>query len=131
MNIWVWHGTSTTHRADIVRQGLRDPYVTDDPVRARYYAAEEAESGGEPLVLDFAVESGALRYDDAAMNEPVLAELADRDAAWDQAQAEHPEWLSGSPRSLRIPPQAWQVSWAGVGSARIAGTIPARLIHGL
>jgi hypothetical protein len=129
MDIKVWHGTSTRHRADIRAHGLVDPYVTDRPDRARYYAAEEAEAGGEPLVLEFAVAPAALRYDRPAMEEPVMAAESRRDAAWTRAERAHPEWVHGE--SLSIPPEAWEVSWKGVGSARVAGTIPAERLRGL
>ena len=119
----VFHGTSSQHFEEMRAQGLRSPYVTDTYERAYYYAECETEvSGGDPEVLTFEVPVAQLRYDAPAMDEPVLAAEAARDAAWNLAATGHPEWLDAA-GYLRVPATAWEVSWTGVGSARTEGLI--------
>jgi len=115
------HGTTTALMDSIRRDGLRDPYLASSRALAEYYAGTAVdERGGHPLVLEcLDIEESLLRMDRPAMNEPVgcddgcvekVCELADRD---------HPE-LRGD---AAIPAGMWLVSWAGVGSAKYAGTV--------
>jgi hypothetical protein len=118
-----FHGT-TADAADRARhEGLDRPFLTDCPQRAAYYAdCAVEETGGEPVILVVTVpDEGVLRYDGAAMCEPVHADPALRDAAWQRAADAHPEWLHGE--MIHVPGRAWRVSWEGVGSVRADATL--------
>ena len=120
----VYHGTSTGRRSSIMESGLTDPFVGNRQELAEYYAEEASEDDNtDLLVLVFDADAGEIRYDGAAMDEPVMASEAARDKAWADAAADHPEWVDRG--YIVVPERAWQVSWAGVGSARIEGTIDA------
>lgn len=113
----VYHGTSTgtLHRA-ASNGGLVDPFVTPCEDIAWYYAEQAAEVDGTiPTVVTLDVNESQLRYDGAAMDEPVMASDDTRDAAWNTAAAEHPEWLQNG--YIVVPSEAWSVSWTGVQSA--------------
>lgn len=118
-----FHGTTSAVAARARGEGLDRPFLTDSPVRAAYYADCAAEeTGGDPIVLTVTVpDATVLRYDGAAMCEPVMADPDLRDAAWNQAAVEHPDWLHGD--LIHVPEDAWQVSWSGVGSVRAAGRL--------
>lgn len=116
------HGTTTRRLGSVQASGLKDPCLTDELEVAEHYAEVAAEEdGSEPLVLWVEV-AGAydLRYDRAAMEEPVLVPEGRRDRAWDRAEAEHPEWVRGG--YLHVPETAWEVSYEGAASVRAAGT---------
>jgi hypothetical protein len=112
-----FHGTS---ESNLARAGekLSRPYVTDSEERAWYYAKEAAtEDESDPVVVLVLIPGPeVLAYDGYAMDEPVLADDAGRDAAWGRAGREHPDWQEGG--CLIVPSDAWEVSWVGVGSAK-------------
>lgn len=124
----LFHGTSSEHLPAIREHGLKEPYLACTAEFARYYAEEAAdEAGGRPVVLRVSVEHPhLLRYDGAAMDEPVMAEESERNAAWNRAAAEHRDWLSGG--CIVVPPEAWWVSFLGVGSVWHEATIPPRAL---
>jgi hypothetical protein len=119
----LYHGTSTVFADEIERDGLRDPYLAAEPELAEYYAEEAVEAhGGEELVLKVSLKNTrALRYDGAAMDEPVMASEEERDEAWEEAGRKHPEWIVRG--YIDVPRTAWRVSYDGVGSVRYEGTL--------
>ena len=125
-----YHGTSSVHLPSIRVNGLRNPFLCDSYEKAHYYAevTSEGSTGGQPVVLEIpssSVEPTRLRYDGAAMDESVMADEEARDDAWDWAGRQHPEWVErvGKEEFISCPPEAWQVSWLGVGSVWYDGTI--------
>jgi hypothetical protein len=70
----LYHGTSDVRVEQIRCEGLRDPFVTDDPALAGYYAEEAAdETGGEPIVLSLhGLDRALLAVDLPALEEPVF-----------------------------------------------------------
>lgn len=119
-----FHGTSTANLASILREGLRSPYLGDRRDLAWYYAEEAVdEFGGRPVVLEVSVHDvERLRHDEATMDEPVMADDDERDAEWQRAGEEHPEWLTGE--CIDVPADAWEYSWRGVGSVWYDGVLP-------
>lgn len=124
-----FHGTDSSALVRIGKGGLKNPFLTNAIDLARYYAGESSvQNGGIPVVLQVTVRDGSLlRYDGAAMSEPVMAKEESRDTAWNQASIDHPEWVKG--KLLFVPRDAWTVSMDGVGSAWYEGVIPPRDIH--
>lgn len=129
------HGTTTEHLGSILAHGLTDPCLTDSEDLAEYYAGEAAErDGGVPVVLEVTVETSALRYDGASMDEPVgfddrtgeeLERLVLRVLA--KMQRLHPEWVRGG--YIVVPPSCYGLSLRTVGSCRHEGTIaPGRVV---
>lgn len=81
--------------------------------------------GGSKVIFEVKPDDmSLLRYDGAAMDEPVLADEEDRDRMWSQAAKDHPEWVNGG--MISIPREAWRYSWQGVGSVWYDGTISYR-----
>lgn len=120
-----YHGTSTRVLSRLqAGEPLRSPYLASTPDLAEYYAEEQAEvDGGEPVVLLVTIpDVTLLRYDGAAMDEPVMVEEELRDDAWEETSRAHPEWVTAS-GYLNIPEEAWDISWNAVGSARYDGDI--------
>ena len=128
-----YHGTSSTFLPDIEGQGLRNPHLCDSLDKAEYYANEAcAEFGGEAMIFEVEVfNQSNLRHDYCAMEEPVLASDVTRNQAWNKAAKQHPEWVKKTGKSVIIdcPPEAWQVSWEGVGSVKYNGVIPFQNLH--
>jgi hypothetical protein len=123
-----YHGTSTGRMAAITAGGLRDPFLADDYDLAMYYAEQAAEDDdSSPAVLRVWPDEAQLRYDGAAMDEPVavtgtIAAAERRAAAALSAAARaHPEWRHG--RYISVPPEAWQISFGAVGSCRAEGSV--------
>jgi len=116
-----YHGTASAWWPQIQREGLQEPFLCDSLEKAHYYAVETDE---HPMVLRVtAPDANLLRYDAAAMDEPVLALPEDRDRAWEEAAQQHPEWMQDG--MIIVPPEAWAVSWKGVGSCWYEGIISA------
>lgn len=121
------HGTTTAALATVGDDGhLTDVHLTDELAVAVYYAEQAAEDDGSaPVVVVVAVDGPArLRYDRAAMDEPVLTGGVRRDRAWAAAARQHPGWVERG--MLLVPPDAWWVSLSGAASVRLAG--PARIV---
>lgn len=118
-----FHGTSTGALATAARSGgLDSPYATPNYDIAAYYAEEAAaDDATDPVVVSFVVEPSRLRYDGAAMDEPVMADETSRDDAWGDAARAHPEWVTDE--YLCIPDVEWRISWDAVASARVDGTV--------
>lgn len=129
-----FHGTTSRRAEVILRDGLSaGSYLCESLDLARYYANEAVEAAAE-TELDAGVETtievdvprALLRYDANAMDEPVMTGDVRRDMAWHQAAGDHPDWVVGG--YICVPPEAWEVSWAGVGSVRTESLIaPAAL----
>jgi len=122
-----YHGTSDAYWPLIEESGgLDGPYLARTPELAQYYAEVVAEDdGGNPVVLEVVVrDTSKLRYDRAAMDEPVTVGVdeEDRDAERGRAEEEHPEWVHGG--MISIPPEEWEYSWRGAHSARYDGLLP-------
>ena len=119
-----FHGTSSNRLPGIMRDGLKNPFLARTPELAQYYAEVAVdEEGGEPVVIQIRqIDQSSLRYDGAAMDEPVMASDERRDAAWNKATSEHPDWVKRG--YISVPEKAWEVSWNGVDSARYKGVIP-------
>lgn len=118
------HGTTTTRAVRIMREGLRaGSYLCESLDLAGYYASEavDADQAGVEALIEVLAPKAALRLDSNAMNEPVMTGELRRDQAWHQAAGDHPDWLVDG--YIRVPPEAWQVSWEGVGSVRTATPI--------
>lgn len=117
-----YHGTT---KESLARHpdGLQDAYLAANIPVARYYAEATAEDRHEtPVVLRVRIPDPALlTLDMPSMEEPFPGQEEDRDAAWERASAEHPEWISEG--YISIPHDAWWVSWVGVGTARYGGVI--------
>ena len=128
--IALFHGTSSKRCVAIETSGLDCPYLTDDPEIAAYYAeVATEEEGGSAVIFSVSVQDlRALRYDGAAMDEPVLVDEEDRDAVWREAAQNHPEWTQGTD-TIICPPEAWEVSLAGARSVRCAERIPTEMIR--
>ena len=122
----MYHGTSSFLLPKILGKGLSNPFLCDSPGKGSYYAQVASESvGGNPVVFRIPpnrVDASRLRYDKAAMDEPVMADDEARDDAWGLAAKEHPEWVDDG--FIIIPPEAWEYSWDSVGSVRYDGVIP-------
>lgn len=119
-----FHGTSSAAvEAARVAGGLDRPFLAASVELAAYYAeVTSEEDGSAPVVVEVAgVDVARLRYDAAAMDEPVLADEALRDRAWQTAETLHPEWAQAG--YLSVPADAWWVSWLGVGSVRYDGVL--------
>ena len=129
-----YHGTSSQFLPDIESKGLINPYLGNSYEKAEYYATEvSSEVGGEPMMFQVDVSDlSQLRHDYAAMEEPVLANDADRDLAWKEAARNHPEWIKrmeSGKMIVEIPQSAWEISWQGVGSVVYSGVIPFQNLH--
>lgn len=121
--IQLLHGTSAARASLIAAHGLHDPFLTDDPEQADYYAEVAAEEDGtDPVVIEVEVDPAQLRYDRAAMDEPVCADDADRDRAREQAARDHPEWVHNG--YLSVPADQWHVSLDAVHAVRADGAVP-------
>lgn len=98
--------------------------MCDSEDKAHYYAEEAAaQHGGRTLVLIVSVQNEKnLRYDGAAMDEPVMADEEARDDAWNYAARKHPEWVSDG--MIVIPQDQWEISWHAVGSVWYEGVVP-------
>lgn len=70
----LYHGTSDSRLDEITRNGLPEPFVTNDRELARYYAQEAAAGlGGEPVVLVIrGCDPALLEVDLPALEEPVF-----------------------------------------------------------
>lgn len=128
-----WHGTSTAVLSRLRETGqaaLRSPHLTNRWDVAVYYAEVTAEEdGSEPVVLEVGeVPGDLLRYDAAAVDEPVLCDADEVSEGVDRVAREHPEWVSPRPTGdlLMVPSHAWEVSWELVGCARVVGDLPWR-----
>lgn len=123
--ITCWHGTSRANLTAATNTGgLTNPYVTPDPDLAWHYAEQAADdTNTEPVLVTLTIPATQLRYDGAAMDEPVLTDDTTRDAAWNAAAAAHPNWVTNN--TITCPPDAWTVSWTGVRSAWVDGTVAA------
>lgn len=119
------HGTSTDRLASIQEQGLNSPFLTDDVEIAQYYAEEAAEDhSGMPVILRVLVRDlSKLRYDGAAMDEPVLRDEEEIQEALNEVADDHPEWVKGD--LIIVPKTAWQVSLVIVSSVLYEGQIGA------
>jgi len=117
------HGTSSASWAAIQRAGsLREPHLTDDEGLAAYYAQEAAENdGSRPMILRVSVPPSGLRYDGAAMDEPVQRDEEDVREALDQAGRKHPEWVDGG--YVTVPEGEWRLSLKIVGSVWFDGEV--------
>jgi hypothetical protein len=115
------HGTTSALMDSIRRGGLREPCLASSWALAEYYAGTAVdEHGGRPVVLEcLDIDESLLRLDRAAMDEPVGCDDGCVEKALRLAGRDHPELRGDVP----IPPGMWQASWAGVGSARYAGTV--------
>ena len=115
------HGTTSVLMASIRREGLWEPYLASSRELAEYYAGTAVdERGGRPVVLEcLDIDEALLRVDRPAMDEPVGCDDGCVEAACRLAGRDHPELQGDAP----VPPRMWLVSWAGVGSAKYAGTV--------
>lgn len=113
-----------------LRDGLRDPRLTDRLELAERFA-EEACAGGEdvPVVLRVEVDASRLRYAADAMADPVPSDgrteaqterLVGRVLA--RAARRHPGWTRGG--VLEVPASAYALSLGAAGVCRHEGTIP-------
>lgn len=132
-----YHGTSSSNIDSIRKNGLQDPFLTPCQRLAAYYAREAADSnGGSPEILHVLVpDLDKLRYDGAAMDEPVTAcGDVDEDTvqdSWNQACKDHPEWISQISGCIVIPQEAWVYSYQGAESVWYDGVIPPEKIVNL
>lgn len=133
-SLTAWHGTSDAY-FDIIREsgGLNSPFLAATADLAEYYAEEAVEEhGGRPVVLEVSVrDTSRLRHDYAAMDELVTVGVDedDRDAEWNRAEEEHPEWASND--IISIPSEAWEYSWRGAHSVWYDGLLPLSDISGI
>ena len=124
------HGTSSANRETLFKEGLREPFLTDNADQAAYYALEAVdEKGGSPILLQVQVDPKFLRYDGAAMDEPVgcdglsisaLEEKVQR--AWNAAVKKNPKWKEHG--YVVIPETEYQISLKTVGSCWAQCVIP-------
>lgn len=118
----LYHGTSEKALEFILKEGLKNPYLTDSLELAAYYAREQSEADqSAPLILLMDVEESYLRYDRLAMDEPVKVSESLRDRIWEQIAQEHPQWVKQG--SVEVPETAWQYSLQAVHSVKYAGVI--------
>jgi hypothetical protein len=123
----LFHGTSSKKLSIIKKDGLLNPFLTNDIKLAEYYADLTSEMDeSSPVILEVEVNKNFLVYDKAAMDEPVLVPEKQRDQAWEKAAREHPEWVKNG--FICIPKNAWEYSLVGVHSVQYRGIIPANKI---
>ena len=130
----LYHGTSSEFLDDIMNKGLVKPYLAVNYDKAIYYAEGAVEfNGGHPVVLAVptaSLDRSLLRYDNHEMDEPsspsdeASRDEASRDEAWNLAEKEHPDWINEKDNSIiHVPPEAWEISLAGVGTVMYYGTV--------
>ena len=125
----LYHGTTTNHQQDILKNGLNNAYLTDSEGLALYYAEiESEEKGGTPILLAVSVNETSLEYDRFSIEEPVsyddfsISDLEERrDNMWNEQAEIHPEWMKGE--YIIIPKECYQLSLETVGSCRYNGLI--------
>lgn len=130
-----YHGTTTDKVQDILKTGLKCPYLTNEVSLALYYAETTAEEeGGIPVVLTVNPDKGLLRYDAHAVDEPVgydgqtSSDLAEQvEYMWEEESKRHPEWVRGD--FIAIPDSEWRLSLDTVGSCRYEGVLQAERIE--
>jgi len=136
----LYHGTSSSKYDEIMASGLDDPYLTDSPDKAEYYATEDVEDtekihGGEgvPIVLLVDIhDTSRLRVDFNEIDEPVTAGTdMSREEIEEAIQKEYKRYLEKHPESydkkygvINVNPKHYQVSLNTVRSVRYEGTIP-------
>jgi hypothetical protein len=113
-----FHGTSDTWLESILATGLSRPFLADREALAAYYADVTCEvDGGQPVILEVAVDVAHLRIDVPAMVEPVKTTEEAIEAAITSFG------LDGV-NPWAMDQVAWEVSWLVVGSVRYEGTAP-------
>ena len=91
----LYHLTSSKNMKNILKEGLKNPYLTDSLEIAEYYAECSChELGGNIVILKVEFDEENLRYDGAAMDEPVKVGENKRNEQWRLAEEEHPEWVN-------------------------------------
>lgn len=116
------HGTSSANRDDVFKKGLDSPFLTDSADQAAYYAGCACdEKGGTPIVLRIQVDPKFLRFDSAAMDEPVgydgysIEDLERRASrARSAAARKNPGWKKDG--YVCIPETEYDISLKAVGS---------------
>lgn len=130
----LYHGTTTERYKQIQQEGLTKPFLTNDEELAMYYAEGVGEEEvGEPIILEVEANEEGLRYDGAAVDEPVrfgdfsIAELEEkRSCMWEEQSRLHPEWLktySEKRAFILIPKEAYRLSLETVGSCWYEGIV--------
>lgn len=119
----LYHGTSRTNADKILKEGFKNPYLTNLLEIAFYYAQAQCDEDGslESVVLEVEVSEDNLRYDYPAMDEPVWIKEEVRDRMLSQIAEEHPEWVVKD--CLLVPETAYQYSLKSVRSVRHEGYI--------
>jgi len=118
-----YHGTSDKNIQNIQNNGLNKPFLAKTYELAEYYAEEACDDiGGNPIIIELVVpDISKLRYDGAAMDEPVLVDENTVQKELDKAEEEHPEWVKGD--VIIIPSDEWEYSWRGANSIWYDGYI--------
>jgi hypothetical protein len=124
-----YHGTSSKKLNDIKKYGLDNPFLTSRKDIAGYYAYEAIEEfGGNPIILEVYVENtDNLRYDSAAMDEPVMVDEDYVEEEINKIAEIHPEWVKND--IIIIPDTEWKYSWDIVHSVWHNGVISYENIH--
>lgn len=132
--IKLFHGTSDVHLPSIMGTSLQRPCLTRALALGEYYASEAVdEHGGSPVILAVEADEASLRYDGAAMDEPVgfdgwtSSDLEKRvQRVWNYYARRRPEWVMND--IVVIPATEYRISLGTVGSCRYAGQLPAERV---
>lgn len=119
----LFHGTSTVDAARISENGFREnTCFTNSAELAEYYAEERVEEvGGEIAIFEVVIDTGILRVDEPAFEEPLTLYRNEHAASDD-------EWHDGlstgaipSPSDSRDYATALEVTWSVRSSAPVLG----------
>lgn len=133
MPITLYHGTSDLYLDEILKNGLKEPYLTNSIDLASYYAEVTTDDvSGNEIILEVVVDTDFLRIDENSMSEPVsfddytISELEDIvQEEWDKLAELHPKWVTSNNDSsiIHIPDEYYQASLDTVASCWFDGII--------
>ena len=135
---YLYHGTTDAVLDDIMKNGLKNPYLTDLYEKAVYYSIEASEdSGGEPVVLKIkTLNKNLLRVDFNELNEPVVVgSMIDSKKTFKNIQKEYKKYIKTHPDTydkkydtILVRPEDYFVSLNTVHSVSYNGTIKPEFI---
>ncbi len=125
-----YHGTCYEIYREILEvRYLSHPYIARDFYTAQHYAKSvnrELRGGGE-VVLELNInDTSFLRYDENSMLDPVF-HAENIQPALEAARQDNPDWFENG--VLKVPREAWEISWNAVGTAEYRGRISTRNIR--
>ena len=133
--IRAYHGTTDKHLNNILKNGLNNPYLSENDGLAEYYAMGAVEEdGGNPIILEVLVDPDNLRFDYNATSEPVYADgyggsEEDVQNMYSKMIEDHPDWVDKKFDTILIPGKEWEYSWDYVKSVKYRGVIDEKYIR--